>query len=229
MKKLLLLLFIPTFLNAQEAAKKPVLIKFAPLSHIDFDNTIQLGSEQMLNKSWSIQEELGYGNIKMNVWGQDYYFENKDKETYRAKLEVRKYKNYGYGMPIGNYWAIETFFKQVNKIDDVTIGRECSQTWNCAYQERIEGIRQKLVFGGHIKLGRQFYIKDSGQKTRFVLDFYMGVGLRYINIGNSNYDKRENDTIISNNGFTGFQRNVGSFGAISGAMGLKLGYLVRGN
>jgi hypothetical protein len=222
MKKAFILLYFPIILFAQEASKtkKPWLIKLAPLAYLDIDNTLQFASEQMISPTWSIQEEFGYGNTQMSLSSNTY---SNYKETYRARFEARHYKNYGYGEPIGNYWAFEGLFKQVNEEKSFTVGRECTNGWQCAYQETIDGIRAKQVLGGHVKFGRQIYIKSSGQNTRFVFDFYAGIGARNINIRNTSYEKRENDMFWEFRDY-GFERRSGNYRSISGTMGLKIGY-----
>jgi Protein of unknown function (DUF3575) len=144
------------------------VVKIAPLSFFDPENTVQFAAERMLGGRSSVQAEVGYG------WPGFQYARNENysqQEVWRGRAEWRIY-NRANRRPLGSYFAIEAFYKQVNILENGTFGREC-QSFTCQYFQSYRSLAQKLVAGGHIKYGTQFSLGGN-----WLLDFYVGLGLR---------------------------------------------------
>lgn len=152
-------------------AQRRAIIKVAPLSLFDYDNTLQLGIEVPLSKTtnrMSFQQEVGYGHGRFNIWSQgDDFLSNKQTWKFRSQLRF-----YLISKPIARmYLAGEYMFKNVRKWEL----REVSPcTYGNCYPVVQQNVHfQKNVTALHVKLGWQFYFKN-----RTTLDLTTGFGLR---------------------------------------------------
>jgi hypothetical protein len=215
--------------SAQDSLNKPHLIlKIAPLTIFDIDNTFEFAAEHRLGKSnrWTLSEQIGYGAGVANVWDENY---GNSREHLRVKTEARRYKNNN-GQMTGFYTAYELFFKQVNDKINRSVGRECG-SGPCAYFENLDYPVSKYVAGTTIKIGYQLRFNDENKKkSKFMFDFYVGLGLRRIMIDHKiDGAATQNNSWFGNDGFFSF----GSFGYVDRAyniphasLGIRLGYLV---
>lgn len=223
-------LFLLNGVLAQDSlrTKHHLIFKIAPLSMFDLDNTFQFATEHRLRSNrWTLSEEFGYGNVKANIWGES-FADSKFRETFRAKIELRRYKREQAFM--GRYIAYEAFYKQINDRMNRNIGREC-ENGNCNYFEYANYPVNKYVIGLTAKLGYQLRIRDESKKnTKFVFDFYVGAGVRRI-IVNHHYDQTltsgsftyYSDGIFSNSGL-GYRDKAYNIPHL--ALGLKIGYII---
>jgi len=225
------LLALNTVFAQDSLQKKHLILKIAPLTLFDIDNTFQLATEHSLSKNnrWTLSEELGYGQGKANIWGETNTY-GPYREHYRAKLEARKYGKKISDMT-GTYVAYELFYKQVNDHLNRSIGREC-ESGPCNYYENLDYPVSKYVVGTTIKIGYQARFRDEDKKnTKFVFDFYVGLGIRKVMI-----DHKVDLTLDNSSGaFYGnnFSFGFGSFGYKDRtynvphvAFGIRLGYTI---
>ena len=133
--------------------------KFSPLHLFDPDNTVQFGLERVLSTRQSVQAEFGYGTGVMNVWRNGGSSRYGQAEHWRGRAEWRFYtnryrtnRNFGINVrsaaPLGNYLAVELFYKQDNALERFPVGRECVGGL-CAYFEQLETPVMKYVWGSH--------------------------------------------------------------------------------
>ncbi|GAB2632326.1 hypothetical protein GCM10027035_28290 [Emticicia sediminis] len=217
--------------HAQDSLNKAHLIlKIAPLTMFDIDNTFEFAAEHRLGQSkrWTLSEQLGYGAGVANLWGENNDF-GPAREHYRVKVEVRRYDKKASNMA-GGYLAYELFYKQVNDELNRSVGRECDGG-PCAYFETLDYPVSKYVVGATIKVGYQARLRNEDKKkTKFVFDFYVGLGVRRIMIDHKiDGAATQNNSWFGNDGFFPF----GSFGYADrayniphGSLGIRLGYLV---
>ncbi|MGA0556715.1 hypothetical protein ACO2Q8_08700 [Larkinella sp. VNQ87] len=203
------------------------VIKFAPLALVDIDNTIQFGAERLFGTRHTVQGEFGYGWRGMNI--HEYRRDDfADFEVWRGRAEWRRYSGRYRGNrkphfatpPIGRYFALEAFFKQLSVTENTSIGRECADG-TCAYFERGTFPMYRTVWGLHAKFGRQFVLSMPSD-NRFLLDFYVGFGFRRLTpfrFSNSN----ENVFQFTNTGDWRV-RNNGVYPSVT--LGIKLGYVL---
>jgi hypothetical protein len=149
------------------------VVKFAPLSLFDPDNTVQFGVERLLGRQHAVQAEFGYGPQGMNLWQNNQNRRYSSREVWRGRAEYRYYMNRDEGL-IGPYVAVEGLFKQVNARESGTIGIGC-ETGMCQYYQMFTAPVSKSVWAGHIKIGRQFSVSPN---DRLLIDFYTGLGFR---------------------------------------------------
>lgn len=199
---------------AERAPK--LIIKWAWLSLIDPDQTVQFGVEYALNKQWSLQQEIGYGHFL--PYSTDN--EDKDREIWRFRTEGRFYFSSSRPNPMeGTYVAAEIFYKRNNYLNEITVGREC-ENGNCAFFQQKEYIRIKDVVGYHIKIGRQWVIS-----RRVALDIYAGLGLRSIHVKTPGLSKEEQENINRDYVLFGYYSS-GSYLMPSLSSGFKFGYQI---
>lgn len=204
------------------------VVKFAPLALFDPDNTIQFGAERLLGGKHAVQAEFGYGWQAINLY--PYRRDDYDAfEIWRGRLEWRRYSGryrssrrpHYATPPIGRYFAVETFFKQLTVLETTAVGREC-EDGTCAYFERGTFPMYRTVWGAHFKLGRQFVLSMPGE-NRLLLDFFMGLGFR--SIAPFRFQNAGNDDVIRSDGFDVWGFNQKGL-RLSGTLGLKLGYVL---
>ena len=163
------------------------VIKFAPLSLLDQDATIQGGLEYRTGIRTSVQAEFGYGIKGLSPFDTD--LNNfVDAEVWRGRAEVRFYTgryrtNQRQGIavlsnfPMGNYWAIDGLFKRINVTD-----QEYTSVSDNAPPVYV-GLTNtsRYVIGSHLKIGRQFAFYDPLNRlfSRTLVDIYVGAGVRW--------------------------------------------------
>lgn len=196
------------------------VVKIAPLFLLDPENTVQFGVERTFGGRSSVQVEGGYGWPGFR-YSQDYTYTN--REVWRGRAEWRIYNRINV-RPRGSYFAIEGFYKQVNAIENGTIGRACTGSFNCQYFQQYRSTTQKFVAGGHLKWGKQFRLDDN-----WLFDFYFGIGLRSVMHQNfrpqfaDSYSYRYSDGLFSWVSLGGTDAPV----APSATIGFKIGYVIR--
>lgn len=149
------------------------VVKFAPLSLFDPDNTIQFGIERLVSQHSAVQLELGYGVQAMNLWQTSQNERYGDREIWRGRAEWRYYFT-PTNQPQGRYIALEGFYKQVNIRESGSFGVGCNGG-PCQYYQLFSAPLQKYVWGGHVKVGRQFALTAD---NRLLADVYLGLGFR---------------------------------------------------
>jgi hypothetical protein len=163
-----------------------VLLKVAPLSIlVDPDATIQAGAEVRVSKRNSMQAEVGFGRKGFAITTDDKQ-NFTDWSVWRVRSEWRHYMNryrtnkrknirIRSDFPLGNYLAIEGFAKQIN-------GTKAGWPYNNeSISSPVEQSVHRFVWGSHVKWGRQIALpgETSNSLSRVLLDFYVGVGIRY--------------------------------------------------
>jgi len=184
------------------------VIKFAPYSLADIDGTVQGAVEYVINPSFSIQQELGYGRFAF--WAVDNQ-PRIPRTVFRARTELRWYLSRYEQNPEGFYLALEAFYKYVSMARDEEVNMG-------SYFQKLEYQRIKNVVGGHFKVGWQVRLSD-----RWLIDLYTGVGVRAIYIDTPGRPA----SIWSTRRLFG-ERPPGTYVLPSLAMGLKVGYILYG-
>lgn len=158
-----------------QSAEKHVIIKFAPLALVDFDNAIQFGVEVPLGKGISVQQDLGYGPKGINGW-QSTSDNPAEKQTFKSRTNLRYY--YLERRRMKPYVSAELLLKRVIYSQNKWVGMECSERWGpCNYFENKMIKTRRMVGAGHAKAGMQFYFS-----SRIALDLFAGVGFRSIKV-----------------------------------------------
>ena len=152
----------------------PWVVKLAPLSLFDIDNTIQFGLERLVSQHGAVQVEFGYGWQGLNLWQSSQNERYSNREIWRGRVEWRHYLNKT-NQPRGRYMAVEGFYKQVNVRESGTVGVGCT-AGPCQYYQLFSSPLQKYVWGGHVKFGSQ--MTPIRGKNRLLLDMYVGLGFR---------------------------------------------------
>ena len=212
--------------SASASRREPVLLlKFAPLSLLDLDNTFQAGVEYGLADRWSVQTEVGWGTSQANFSLSKSRRSDRPQAVWRVRSEIRRYFSPFVATSSSPrfYVALEVFYKRVNARQRTNVGRDCDRG-NCAYFEDMQLRTEKNVMGSHYKAGYQR--RMSG---RFFLDAYLGFGWRFIFIkapnlpGDAFFPEDQGDIILG-------VRPVypGKYRLFSASLGLKVGYLIRG-
>lgn len=162
------------------------VVKFAPLSLLDQDATVQGGLEYQTGAKTSVQGEFGHGRKGLSPFDTDLKDFAK-AEVWRGRAEIRFYSgryrtNSRQGIavrsnfPLGNYWAIDGLFKQINVLKQENMYSPEPYT--------LVGTRQvpisRYVWGAHLKMGRQFAFYDPYKRlfSRTLVDIYIGAGVR---------------------------------------------------
>ncbi|MBC8110442.1 MAG: DUF3575 domain-containing protein [Verrucomicrobia bacterium] len=185
-----------------------VFVKFAPLSIIDIDPTIQFAAEYFFNRRFSLQQEVGYGKFGNMWWIQS--FENQFLvETWRFRTEGRYYFVDDEYSDFSPYVALEILFKNADRLQRAEVDRG-------GYREIIDFRFRKRVWGSHIKIGTQFLLG-----SRFIIDAYLGLGYRHIKVRTVGISAEEYSQSVD---VDFFQRSVGNYPAPSVSLGFKVGY-----
>jgi len=169
------------------------IIKFAPLSLLDQDATVQAGLEYRTGVRTSVQGEFGYGRKGLSVFESDLRSYLK-AEVWRGRAEVRFYNNryrtnrrQNIGIrsdfPLGNYWAIEGLYKRINvlKQDNLYSAGAAAQMGSYVLIGTQQRPISRYVLGSHLKIGRQFAFYDPYKHlfSRTLIDIYIGAGVRW--------------------------------------------------
>ena len=159
------------------------VLKFAPLSMLDPHSTIQFGAEGKIGKRSTLQQELGYGHVSFSTAGNSTHSKYPDREVWRARTEYRFYYQRTKTPFLGNYFAVDLLFKQLNASRDISIGRACEEGNNfggfgrgCNYYQYENRTLYRYTWALNFKFGHQLRVPE----TNFLFDFYAGFGLRYI-------------------------------------------------
>ena len=166
------------------------VVKLSPLTIFDVEGFWRADVERLLGDRFSIQGGLGYGNQFTQPWRINNNSNSNNRETWRAQAEWRVYTKrerlptrwQPYRLitsrPLGNYFALESFYKQVNAQITGTLQRGC-ETGTCQFFEQYSARAIRFVTGFHLKAGRQYAIRLSEDNNRLLIDYYMGFGMRW--------------------------------------------------
>lgn len=179
-----------------------------------------------------MQAELGYGWKGLSVFEAD-LDDFVKAEVWRVRNEVRFYSgryrtNRRRGIavrsdfPLGNYWAIDGLFKQIN----LTKSEYDYQPTDTNSPYRYLGLTNisRYVLGSHLKLGRQYVYYDprKGVFSRTLVDIYIGAGVRWAT--NDIYQTVENPSETCGCGIGRSFTDRGSQLTPSLTAGLKIGF-----
>lgn len=196
------------------------ILKWAPLSLVEQDNTVQFGIEYLFNGTVSLQQEVGYGWFNFNN-NEDNGKKFKNREIWRSRTEMRFYiiSNEQITKPKGPYLAIEFLYKRMNYSRQSSVGREC-ENFDCQYFEIKDYKILKDVFGYHGKIGWQFIVQK-----RLAIDLYMGGGFRGIRVKSPGLPADVNNIDGDREFILIRPTKPGRYTMISMSAGFKLGYL----
>ena len=185
----LIALWAISSLQAQDTIRPAVIVKFTPSMLLDPDNTLTLGVEIPLSSRWSVQQEVGWGNAYMNLWGERSRYP--DKNNWRFRTQLRYYLSKSSSGLSGSYFALEYFRKEIFIRQYQAIGRQCNPaTGTCAYfEEGILGTRRR-VSAFHGKFGYQWLIPD-----RMTVEIYVGGGFRKLIVTNDDPSGQTNTNL----------------------------------
>ena len=155
---------------------RSVVVKLNPLMAVGVDGAAYGGVEVPMGRRGAIQGEVGYGGFRslMNYDSDSYTH----KENWRGRLQYRWYNREGLATDKPWYWAVEGTYKQVNAVDNQTLGRDC-QNGNCAYFELVNQTVTRYVAGAYGKVGKLVPFTRIDGTYRFSLDLYAGIGINY--------------------------------------------------
>ncbi|GAB4395577.1 MAG: hypothetical protein OHK0053_04660 [Microscillaceae bacterium] len=151
--------------------------KISPLAALEppHSHTFEAAIEYKFSAPWSLQGQVGYGNIKTNawpIWGVNLDEKYKYYRTWRFRGEIRRYLK---GFPDSKrYLALEGVYKSTLFFEEDFIGVDCDEG-GCQYFRLTQYERLKNVWMGHIKFGWQNF-----SSPRFFCDSYVGLGIRRI-------------------------------------------------
>lgn len=163
------------------------VVSFNPLALFDPENTVQVGLERLLAGRHSVRGEFGYGPPGLNIW--PLRLNNQDRETWRGRAEWRLYTRRSrlynrwqphrtvIEKPLGNYLAVDLYYKQTNANQSGNVGRACDDG-SCQYFQRFQSRIVKYVGATHLKIGRQGNLYIPDENGRIIIDVYIGLGLR---------------------------------------------------
>lgn len=196
------------------------VIKWAPLSVVDPDNTFQFGAEYLFARRWAVQQEFGYGNhhfsfMKISVNEQDLRALER-KEVWRTRLELRYYLNeFRPQQKLGKYLAAEVLYKRVNWLEQTANWlRDPYGTISIPPNIPIT----KDVVALHVKGGVQWRLSE-----RLLMDFYTGIGGRMLYVSDVQ-GRLEGRKMYRFWEFT--PSEPGRYSRLSMSLGFKVGYLI---
>lgn len=170
---------VPKKLIVNENPKN--VIKFTPFRTIDFVNpAIEIVYERRTSNAFSTQFTL------LGLLSQNFYDEDKlDGFGYRVGIEERYYhKNMA---PSGFYYALEASFMKKDYFSNIVFQKnsEIKDAYGKydTYEENV--LVYKRLFDVNFKLGYQIIIKN------FVLDGFVGLGIRHRNVTHQNRSNYE--------------------------------------
>jgi len=208
---------------SQDSSKVVLILKTMPTTMFDLDNTFTFGVEIPFKKVFSFQQEIGWGNPNLNVWKRERQV-YPDRVNWRFRTQVRHYFHENKSHTGRLYWGAEYFRKDIFINQPRSTGRQCNaQTRVCAYFEDVNVETHRAIGGLHLKFGYQGKISNN-----VVLDFFMGFGLRNINVSND-ADIQDEDFFLGG----GIIRldfrptNLGNYTTPSIALGFSVGYEIK--
>lgn len=215
------------------------VVKLSPLALFDVEGIVRADVERLVGNRFSIQGGLGYGNQFTQPWRINNNSNTNDRETWRAQAEWRVYTKRERAparwrpyrlitsRPLGNYFAFESFYKQVNARTEGTLQRGC-ETGTCQFFEQYSARAIRFVTGFHLKAGRQYAIRLSEDNNRLLIDYYMGFGMRWRWFEQRGIPPREDAGALTDFGFrqgdptSDWGSQAGRFPSF--ALGIQLGY-----
>lgn len=178
---------------AQDTDKTPprlsrIILKVAPLTRLDVDATLQGGLEYYGRPTTSVQAEFGYGTPAMQIggigpipWTANTYVAG--KQVWRLRVEGRTYIRIP-GIHLrgqlpngGTYVAVEGLYKRVDVAELDTVRSETEHRF-----VRAPVSRQVVAVHGKVGLQTRLSPKTHSFLGRFLVDLYVGVGVRYIRV-----------------------------------------------
>jgi hypothetical protein len=231
------LIFFAILLSIRALGQEPVakppfekqspIIKFAPLSILDKTATYQFALEYFLTDRKSLQGEIGYGASSIDFLTASN--PKKDERTIRFRGEYRIYSS---AIPAlfkrelnKDYIAFEFLYKNHSYLNNQEFSRSCNGSQGCDYYEKIEFNQLTQSFAGHFKYGSQLFSKSG-----FVLDAYVGVGLRITDVQTIGLPDNLGGISNSSSSFFAYNYNSqyfptqkGLYRSLSLAAGLKFG------
>ncbi|MDX2305905.1 MAG: hypothetical protein NW226_24060 [Microscillaceae bacterium] len=237
-------------LSTPSFGEKPSLnFKLAPLTIAEpYYDTFEGALEYKFHPKYSFQAQFGYGDSKISIYNYDETWDGIFR-TYRSRVEGRYYpqkirmrylpsprrawRNPAFQDSeelqkyfnerrkfIHPYWAVELGWKNTVFFEEGFVGKGCSQGV-CDYQEYTTYQRIKNVGMIYFKYGKQrFYGRN------FFLDYYVGLGLRYVHIRLSEGEENPNFFFTEDTFSRIDARDPGSFFVPGIVGGIKLGYSV---
>ncbi|WP_234733820.1 hypothetical protein [Tellurirhabdus bombi] len=201
-----------------------VVLKFSPMGLLNFDPTVQFGAEVRLARAFSWQAEAGYGRFLQSRPGLQTWRTRSELRWYLASRKRPRSERYP-AFPLGRYFAVEGFYKQMKLNEYTSAGRGC-EGGTCGYWEQVYAPKQRHVAAGYVKLGWQLPLRNE-PLSPFVIDFYFGLGLRHIWVERPVF---EGEFFGWNRGdiltFDRF-RSTGSSTYPDLVVGFKVGYVLR--
>lgn len=153
---------------------RSVILKINPFMLLGPDGAVHGAVEVPVSAHSAVQGEVGYGAYRslMNFDSEAY----SRKENWRARMQYRWYTRTTTGVDHRFlYLAVEGTYKQVNAIDNQTLGRDCV-SGNCGYFQLVQQPVTRYVVGAYGKGGILIPITRSDGTYRLLLDLYAGVG-----------------------------------------------------
>ena len=199
--------------NPDTLLGRPIL-KIAPLSLIDPDNSLTVGIELPLKGSpVALQVELGYGRTAFNLWsGQRDTYPN--RETWRARIQARYY--FTQKTRRGTYLAVDYFFKQNTIRRWESVGQQCTNNGQCAFFEQQKASLGRFVSAINLKIGWQWQIN-----RKLSLDVFTGIGIRGLNVRYISDSKN-----VQNDDFRSPIFNIDRVGSYGPYPAINLGFYV---
>ena len=170
-----------------DSPKPAVVLKLAPLTLLELQNTVEMGVEVRMHDRMSIQGQFGYAPDWLIWRSSEQTRQYTDRENWRGRLETRWYVSRsnspvqprkGGTFPLGRYIAIDALYKQLNAQNTLTIGHQC--TFGCAYYEKAVQPITRYIGGLGVKFGAQTVIgrRRATDVPSWLLDLYVGFGVR---------------------------------------------------
>jgi hypothetical protein len=215
--------------STRRATMPRVILKAAPLTMFELQNTFELGAEVRITRRFSLQGQFGYAPHWL-LWRSlpDRYTR---RENWRGRLETRwytgLYADKGF-FPTGPYIALDLLYKQLNAYEVATVGKEC-QGFGCAYYRKGNDPVVRYIGAVNVKVGSQRVIGYRGNTDQplWLLDGYVGIGVRF---GRTDRQASEAGDQYFDPG-TPFdftdpfrQENKASYNVVAG---LKVGYVLK--
>lgn len=205
----------------QEMLQTRMVLKFAPLSLVDFYSAIQFALEYRIGKVSAIQLEAGYITPLLP---KDTSFEDdfREMEGYRVRSEYRHYFRLNSDQTGGLYFAPEILFLHVDFERTGTFGINVTGLPDYDYYQQMDYDVTKEVLGYHAKIGYQKKFTDY-----FILDFYGGLGARHVFIDSNRPGVIGRSEVIREEYLFHNLYDKGVFHRVSASLGFKIGFLLK--
>lgn len=206
-----------------EFLKKPLDNKFwintAPLSLIDVfgGNSYRIGIEYKLYKNITNSIEFGkYFNYAKTGF---LYLLKINSQGYIVRASLKYYLNKN-KLAVGNYLSIEYLYKNItfDYIDSILIKPNPTYAKQYTIHKEISAVTVKY---GLVKI----------YKSRFVIDLYAGVGVRYFSKGYFTLTPEEEEGLLAGENHGDWvgagQRATGDFWIPNVNAGIKIGFRIK--